>query len=88
MSVGMGRRAATAFAPAVDGVAQAASVVTGSGVANGTATWARAFKSDGTTAVYDGSVGLSSANIVLNSVTIVTSAIVSLTSVSYTQQRS
>lgn len=53
--------------------------------ATGTATWARLFKSDGTTIVMDLSVGTSGADINLNTVAIVTNAIVSVTSATITE---
>lgn len=46
--------------------------------ATGTATWCRILKSDGTTVLWDGSVGTSSANIILNSVAISAGARVSI----------
>lgn len=52
--------------------------------ATGTATFFRAFKSDGTTAVYDGSVGTSSADLVLNSTAIQAGAEVAITSFTHT----
>jgi hypothetical protein len=52
--------------------------------ATGTATWARALKSDGTTVVFDESVGTSGANLNLNSVAISAGAAVSVSSHSYT----
>jgi len=48
--------------------------------ATGTAAWFRAFKSDGTTKVFDGSVGTSASNIVLNSVSIAAGATVAVSS--------
>lgn len=50
----------------------------------GTATWFRAFKSDGSTAVWDGSVSTSGATLNLNTTSIVTGAEVSVTSATYT----
>lgn len=55
--------------------------------ATGTATWFRAFKSDGTTAVYDGSVGTGTNDIVLNSAAIQINAQVDITVLTYTQQK-
>ena len=51
----------------------------------GTAAWFRAYKSDGTTVVMDGSVGTSGADLNLNTTSIVTGATVSCTSFSITQ---
>lgn len=52
--------------------------------ATGTATWFRAFKSDGTTPVWDGSVGTSGATLNLNSTAIQSGAEVSVTSLTHT----
>ncbi len=52
--------------------------------ATGTASFFRAFKSDGTTAVYDGSVGTSAADLVLDSVAIQAGADVAVTSLAHT----
>lgn len=76
---------ATAFAGAVNGAATANAITGGTGLAASTATWFRALKSDGTTVVFDGSVGTSGANINLNAVVIAIGATVSVTSFSYTQ---
>jgi hypothetical protein len=56
-----------------------------SAAATGTAAWFRAFKSDGTTVVMDGSVGTSGADLNLNTLSIVTGATVSCTSFTITQ---
>lgn len=61
---------ATAFGSAAAGVSTANAITSGTAVATGTATWFRVLKSDGTTAVFDGSVGTSSADMVLGSVAI------------------
>lgn len=52
------------------------------GLANGTATWFRIVKSDGTTHVLDGSVGTSGADLNLNTTTISSGVAVSITSFS------
>lgn len=55
---------ATAFAAASGGVATANAITQDSGAnATGTAAWYRTFKSDGTTALMDGSIGTSGSNI-------------------------
>lgn len=60
-----------AFGAAVNGVATATSIAPDiSADASGTATWFRTYRSDGTTPVFDGSVGVSNATLVLSSVTI------------------
>src|SRR5258706_4440326 len=77
---------ATAFAGAVNGVATANAIASDPSAAlTGTATWFRALKSDGTTVVFDGSVGTSGANLNLNSALISAGALVAVTSFSYTQ---
>jgi hypothetical protein len=55
--------------------------------ATGTAAWFRALKSDGTSVVFDGSVGTSGSDLNLATVSIVAAASVSITSMSYTQQK-
>lgn len=52
--------------------------------ATGTASFFRTFKSDGTTAVYDGSVGTSAADLILDSVAIQVNADVAVTSLNHT----
>jgi len=79
---------ATAFGAASNGVATANAITSdASADATGTATWFRALKSDGTTVVFDGSVGTSSADLVLNSVAISSGAQVSVTSFTYTENK-
>ena len=57
------RFGATAFGASVAGVATANAITADSSAnATGTATWFRVFKSDGTTALWDGSVGTAAAN--------------------------
>ena len=53
--------------------------------ATGTATWARIFKSDGTTIVLDCSVGTAAADIILNTTSIVAAAAVACTSATITE---
>lgn len=80
---------ATAFGGAVAGVAAAGSITADSSAnATGTASWFRALKSDGTTVVFDGSVGTSGCNLNLNSVAIQSGAAVSVSSYSFTQSKS
>lgn len=55
--------------------------------ASGTATWFRAFKSDGTTPVFDGSVGTSGCDCNINSTAIASGAAVSVTSMTYTANK-
>lgn len=77
---------ATAFGAAVNGVATA-NAFTGDASANatGTATWFRALRSDGTTVLWDGTVGAGSGDLNLNSVSIVLGGTVDITAMTYTQ---
>lgn len=78
----------TAFGAASNGVATANAITSDTSAdATGTATWFRALKSDGTTPVFDGSVGTSSADLVLNSTAISSGAQVSITSFTYTENK-
>jgi hypothetical protein len=77
---------ATAFgAASAAGVATANAIGAANAVAAGTAAWFRAFKSDGTTAVFDGSVGTSAADLILSSVALVSGGNVAVSSFTYTQ---
>lgn len=80
------RFSATAFPTAVNGVATA-NAMTADAAANatGTATWFRCLSSDGTTVVYDGSVGTSAADLILNTVAIVIGATVTVTALTLTK---
>lgn len=83
------RFGATAFGAAVAGVSTANAITADSSAdATGTAAWFRALKSDGTSAVFDGSVGTSGANLNLNSTAIQSGAAVSVSALTYTQQKS
>ena len=77
---------ATAFAPAgaTGGQATANAISAGTVATTGTATWFRALKSDGTTAVFDGSVGTSAADLILSSVSLTAGGQVSVSSFTYT----
>ncbi len=76
---------ATAFGAAALGVI-AANAFTQDASANngGTATWFRALQSDGTTPIFDGSVGTASADLILTAVVIGAGAAVSVTGMTYT----
>ncbi len=65
------RFAATAFAAATGGTKTANAIVLGTAAATGTASFFRALKSDGTTAVVDGSVGTSATDAIIGNVSIV-----------------
>ncbi len=69
-------------APAASGGVLTFNAITADSSANasGTASWFRALKSDGTTAVMDGSVGTSSANMIIASTTITATQTVSCSS--------
>jgi hypothetical protein len=79
---------ATAFGAASAGVSTANAITQDSSAnATGTATWFRVLKSDGTTVLFDGSVGTSGANLNLNSVAITTGAAVQVTALTFTAQK-
>jgi hypothetical protein len=79
---------ATAFGAASAGVSTANAITQDAGAdATGTAAWFRALKSDGTTVLFDGSVGTSGANINLNSVAISAGAAVQVTSFTFTASK-
>lgn len=83
------RFGATAFGDPAAGVIEANAITPDSDAnATGAAAWFRALKSDGTTPVFDGSVGTSSADLVLNSTAIQEHAAVSITTMTYTQPKS
>jgi len=75
------------FAPAASGGVLTLNSITGdsSADATGTATWARIFKSDGTTICLDCSVGTSGADINLSTTSLVTGAAVNVTSATITE---
>jgi len=76
---------ATAFGAAASGVITANAITDeASAPASGTAAWFRVLKSDGTTALWDGNVGLADENLVLNSLSINAGANVSVTSYTHT----
>jgi hypothetical protein len=78
-----------AFGAASNGVATANAITADSSAnATGTATWFRALKSNGTSPVFDGSVGTSDADLVLNSVAIAVGAEVAVTALTYTRPKS
>ncbi len=76
---------ATAF-PAASGGVLTANAITSDASANatGTATWFRCLKSDGTTALMDGSVGTATSNLILATVSIVAAAVVDVTAFTIT----
>lgn len=79
------RFAATAESDITDGVITFDTITADSSAnASGTATWFRAFSSDGTTAIWDGGVSTSGATLNLNSTAISSGAEVSVTSLTFT----
>lgn len=80
---------ATAFGAAVAGVATANAITSDTSANNtGTASWFRLVKSDGTTVLFDGSVGTSGCNLNLGTTAIVATATVSVASLTYSQAKS
>ena len=71
---------ATAFGASSSATKTANAITSATAAATGTATFFRVYKSDGTTAVIDGSVGTSGADLNLNTTSIVTGATVSVSS--------
>lgn len=79
------RFGADAFPAASAGVLTANAITQDSSAdATGTASWARILKSDGSSVLFDGSVGTASANVILNTVSIVVGAVVSCSSLTLT----
>jgi len=74
----------TAFGGAVAGVITANPITSGTAVADGTATFARWYESNGTTVVWDEQVGISGAALNLNTIAIVTGGLVSCSSYAHT----
>lgn len=75
------------FAPSASGGVLTLNAIANDSAANatGTATWARLMKSDGTTHVYDCSVGTSGADINFATVAFVANAVISITSATITE---
>lgn len=70
----------TPFAPAADNGVQDVNLPSDTtGLATGTATWARILKADGTTVCIDLTVGTSAANVILNTTSITSGGNVSIT---------
>ena len=79
---------ATAFGSASAGVATAGAFTQDSSAnATGTAAWFRALKSDGSSPIFDGTVGTSGANLNLNSVSIVSGVAVQVTGFTFTASK-
>lgn len=79
---------ATAAGAASAGVATFNAITSDTNAAaTGTATWFRAYKADGVTPIFDGSVGTSGANLNLTSTSIVAGGTVAISSYTYTQPK-
>lgn len=74
-----------AFGSASAGVATANAIGSTTALASGTGSWFRVLESNGTTVVFDGSVGTSGCDLNLNSVSFASGEAVSVTSFTYTQ---
>ena len=82
------RFGAPAFASAVNGVATANSITADTSAnATSVATWFRVLKSDGTSVLFDGTVGLAGSDMNINSTSIVVGAEVSVSAFTYTQNK-
>jgi hypothetical protein len=82
------RFSATASGAAVAGVVTFSAITADSSANNtGTASWFRALKSDGSSVVFDGTVGTSGCDLNLNTTSIVSGAEVSISSFTYTQPK-
>jgi hypothetical protein len=79
---------ATAFGAASSGVATANAITSATAAASGTASFFRVLESDGTTGVYQGTVGTTGAELNLSSVGILAGGTVSVSSMTYTQAQS
>ncbi len=79
------RFGATAFGASASGVITANAITSDTSInATGTASWYRALKTDGTTVLWDGSVGTATSDMILNSVSLVAGAQLDITSLTYT----
>lgn len=79
---------ATAFGAPVAGVATANAITSDpSADRTGTATWFRSYQSDGTTVLWDGSVGTSAADLILVTTSIVALAIVDCSAFVYNENK-
>lgn len=79
---------ATAFAAPTAGVATANAITSDSSADNtGTAAWARCLKSDGTSPVFDCTVGTSNADLIINTTSITAGATVSASSLTLTETK-
>ena len=82
------RLGATAFGAAALGVITANAIADDTDAnATGTATWFRVLQSDGTTVLFDGSVGSSGCDMNMNNPAIQIHTTISVTSLTYTEQK-
>ena len=79
---------ATAFGASSAGVITANSITSGTAGNTGTASWFRVLKTDGTTKLFDGSVGTATANLILPTTSIVSGQTVSCSSFTHTVAKS
>jgi len=82
------RFGATAFGASANGVATANAITSDTNTVAGTVAWFRALKSDGTSVLFDGSVGTSGCDINLNTTAIATGGTLAITAFTYTQAKS
>ena len=75
---------ATAFGTSTTGALTANAITSGTASATGTAAWFRCLKTDGTTVVMDGTVGMTAANLILPTVAISSGVTVSCSSFAHT----
>lgn len=76
------------FLPTVAGVMTANHIKPALIIFSGTANWFRAFKSDGTTAIMDGSVGMADANLIVPTTQFITGVTVSCSEFTHTIAKS
>lgn len=81
------RFAATSAPAAAAGVLTFSTIAAVVAALTGTAAWFRALKSDGTSAVFDGTIGATSANMILAALGIQADAQVSVSNFTYTAQK-
>ena len=79
--------AATAFGSAVNGVITANAIASANASATGIASYFRIYKSDGSTCVYQGTVGVSGCDATVDSVSFVQNVQVSCSALTYTIPR-
>lgn len=73
-----------AFGAPTGGVATANAITSGTAAATGTATFARVYESNGSTVIFDATVGTSGTAIVMGTTSIVAGGVVSISSATFT----